>query len=800
MFYNDTSCLRRWCKDVLKIVSKSWHFPQRLMVNISDLPWLPYIGIFLLSLLLAKAVLMGELHPFGISFLAAICVNRINFRKVSLAGAVLGIIFAVEGINVLWYLVSIGIIYFVLRPKYTKDSHWLLVPVLVSAVQLLTRGIGTFLSGNTLYSWVGVIFEAFFVGILTLVSIFGIRGFTKVIKGQGLTAEERTSLGLLLVGSLVGLSEVSLLSIDLQSVASRCVILWGAFLAGPGGGAAAGAAVGLVPSIEGSLITGPIAFYTLAGLLGGIFSSFKKIGVIVGFALANLLMALFYPEQALIIDCFKETFVAIVIFFILKIPSTVKLEANNTISEHIKKRENKSYIAQRLEKVGQVFHDLENIVPVQQEEKKDNGELNDLFNRVASRVCKGCSLHKVCWEQDFYKTYRSLVEACAKSGSLGCVSEKDLSSDLRRRCMRIRELSSTLNSQLEALNMNNIYDKKINECCKLVKYQLNGLADIVAEISCDLQNEINTDSSMEEYLRQELERKGIKVNDVGVLELPDGEKEIVIRQVGCNDNNWCKSMVAPNISQIMEKTYVLKNKNCPDKMSGEHCVYNLTPINLYKVTSGKAQCSKGDVSVSGDVCAAFSLPDHRFVLLISDGMGTGEKAFQESATASKLLEKLLLAGFSIDKAIKIINSILVVRSNQERFATLDVVIINQVSGQAEFVKIGGAPSLVYANEKIRMIKASAPPAGILENVDVEIIRHAVSSEDIIIMMSDGAWEALYNAEGPQGWLEDVLSKINLANPQQVANYLLLLAKKAAGKQVKDDMCIQVARIEYQEIA
>lgn len=800
MFYNSTSCLRGWCKDVLKTVSKSRYFPQRFMPNILSVVWPPHIAIFLLSFLLAKAVLMGELHPFGISFFAAICVSQINLSKTSLAGIALGILLAVEGIGVIWYLASIGIIYFGLRPKYTKESHWLLVPVLVSAIQLLTRGIGTFIGGNTLYSWMGVIFEAFFVAILTLVSILGIRGFTKGVKGQGLTAEERTSLGLLLIGGLVGLSEVSILSLDLQSVASRCVVLWGAFLAGPGGGAAAGAAVGLVPSIEGALTTGPIAFYALAGLLGGIFSSFKKIGVIVGFALANLLMALFYPEQALIIDCFKETFVAVLIFFIIKLPSVVKLEANNTMSEQIKKRENKSYIAERLEKIGQVFHDLEEIVPVQQDVKKDNGELNELFNRVASRVCEGCSLHKVCWEQDFYKTYRSLVEACAKSGSLGCVNEKDFSNDLRRRCMRIRELSTTLNSQLEALNMINTYDKKINECCKLVKYQLNGLASVVTEISCDLQNEINSDSSMEEYLRIELERKGIKVNDIGVLELADGEKEIIIKQVGCHDSNWCKSMVAPNVSQIMGKTYVLKNKNCSDKMSGEQCVYNLTPINLYTVTSGKAQCSKGEVCVSGDVCSTFSLPDHRFVLLISDGMGTGEKAFQESSAASKLLEKLLLAGFSIDKAIKIINSVLVVRAGQEKFATLDVVIVNQVSGQAEFVKIGGAPSLVYANDKIRMIKASAPPAGILETVEVEIIRHAVSSEDIIIMMSDGAWEALYNAEGPQGWLEDVLSKINLSNPQQVANYLLLLAKKASGSQIRDDMCIQVARIEYQEIA
>ena len=64
---------------------------------------------------------------------------------------------------------------------------------------------------------------------------------------------------------------------------SRWLVLWGALLGGPGGGAAIGVAVGLVPSVQGVLMVGSIAYYALGGLLGGDFTTSKKLGVIVGF-------------------------------------------------------------------------------------------------------------------------------------------------------------------------------------------------------------------------------------------------------------------------------------------------------------------------------------------------------------------------------------------------------------------------------------------------------------------------------------------------------------------------------------
>lgn len=185
---------------------------------------------------------------------------------------------------------------------------------------------------------------------------------------------------------------------------------------------------------------------------------------------------------------------------------------------------------------------------------------------------------------------------------------------------------------------------------------------------------------------------------------------------------------------------------------------------------------------------------------MNDGMGAGAEAHHESAVALNLLQKLLTSGFSSEITVKVVNTALFLRSGKERFVTLDIVIVNQVSGQTDFIKIGGAPSIIYSSKGIKVIQAVTPPAGILDNLELHTFRHMLVPGNAIIMMSDGVWEAIHNAGGPSGWLEDALKNINLADPVKAAKNLLLLAQKASGNKARDDMCIQVARIEQQDIA
>lgn len=793
--YNGSSAfVRSWWYSVLKELRSTDPVKNKLWLNATLWDSLLALVAASLGLLLSRAVIMGELYPFGISFLAAVSINRPRWRKLTLLGVVAGILFSVRGVSLLSYLAGDVLVYLILL-RYTKrENRWALVPGLVLTVHLLTRGIPLLLSGNDVYLWVSVIFESFFAGVLTLVCNTGIQALPRLSQGYTLSPEERTSLGIILLGSLAGVASIQIFQLSLQSILSRCLVLCGGLLAGPGGGAAIGVAVGLIPSIQGSLNTGPIAFYALAGLLGGIFNSFGKIGVIIGFTLGNLLLTLFFAEQAVIVLSFWESGLAILICLILPL-AKLRDHLGQAKQKNAAQPDITDQTSGKLFKISQVFSELARIFQ-SSTPKEENHELTNLINRVAIQVCDGCALNKVCWEQDFYKTYRALLEAYAKLEKTGAINERDFNQDLQRRCRRLRELNLTLNSQAELTKLETNYQKKLGNAAALIKQQLNGVSQLVLDFSQELKTEVLDNQEVALYLQEKLRVKGLRIKKIEVSNRADCEQEFTVHQEDCLEKNWCKSMVAPHVSQLLDKTYKASNLFCGDN----GCSFRLVPSPAYQVIVGKAQCAKEGEKVSGDVCTAINIPDHRTLLLLSDGMGTGEEALQESKTAVDLIEKMLLSGFAVETALKTVNTALYLRSGQERFATLDIVIINRVNGQADFIKLGGSPSLICSLKGIRIVKGATPPAGILENIEVNNIRKVLGAGSILIMMSDGVWEAVYSGGGPSAWLDKIMNEEEYENPHKMASYLLYLAKKATGNKAKDDMCIQVAWLNETDIA
>ncbi|MGI6144339.1 MAG: stage II sporulation protein E [Clostridia bacterium] len=786
---------------MLKALSESVWLNKRLRSELHHLFSLSYGGVFLLGVFLSRAVLLGEIYPFGVGFFAGRCIYKAKQRGVAFLGVLLGTLFTVDGWPLIGYLLSLCAIYAVFFCYQKEDLSWLTIPSLIFAIHLLARGSIAFFSANELYLWIEIFFESIFVSIFAMVTLTVFQSVSKLKEGGILTVEEITSFGLIIMGIIIGVGELSFFGYSLQSILSRWLVLWGALLGGPGGGAAIGVAVGLVPSVQGVLMVGSIAYYALGGLLGGIFYNFQKIGVIVGFALANLFLSFFYTESVLIVQALKETGVAVLIFLLFNLPIkkeasiAAALENSNSSSCH---EDIGSYYSDKLGKMAEVFYQLERVLREKGESKLENNKLNLLFNKATGRVCTGCSLKRICWEQDFYKTYRAVLEACTKLETNGLIEEKDFNADFKRRCMRLRELCVALNSQLEVLKLISFYEQQLALSNYLVNRQLIGLAKIVESFSEEILQKLEREENLEHVLTEKLAEKGLYVHQLSVVKCPGGEKEIHITQKICQRENWCTALVAPNVSQILDRMYILKSRNCSEKRKRGLCSYVLVPNRDLQVTVGKAYCPKEGLKVSGDLCSALTLPHHKFALIMCDGMGVGTKAYAESSLTVNILEKLLLAGFAPQTAVKTVNTALLLKSTSENFATLDVVIIDQISGCCDFIKIGGAPTLIRSARGVKVIQSSSPPVGILEEIEPQIYRHYLGPRNNIIMMSDGLWDALESMEKPEERWDNLLAKLEVFDPQMVADYLLFQAKKAAGNQALDDMCVMVACLEKRD--
>lgn len=156
----------------------------------------------------------------------------------------------------------------------------------------------------------------------------------------------------------------------------------------------------------------------------------------------------------------------------------------------------------------------------------------------------------------------------------------------------------------------------------------------------------------------------------------------------------------------------------------------------YKIQIASAKATKNNSEVSGDTSVQTKLHDGKFMMAISDGMGSGPKAKKSSSTVIKMLQRLLTTGFDKDVSIGLINSSVNLNSNEETYASIDISIFDRGTGNIEFIKNGACPTFIKSKNKVEVVKAVSLPAGIVDNIDLVVYDKDLKGGEIIVMCSD----------------------------------------------------------------
>ncbi|MDR1101405.1 MAG: SpoIIE family protein phosphatase [Clostridiales bacterium] len=214
-----------------------------------------------------------------------------------------------------------------------------------------------------------------------------------------------------------------------------------------------------------------------------------------------------------------------------------------------------------------------------------------------------------------------------------------------------------------------------------------------------------------------------------------------------------------------------------------------TPVTRFDVNLGVCRKSAKPGEQCGDNYSFTKTSnDNKAVLTLSDGMGTGDTASRYSGAAVELMEMFLHAGLSKNSAFGLVNSVLML-GDDETFATIDVAIIDLITGQAEFIKMGANTGYIAQQNggrtEVKTLLSSSLPAGILRVVDAESSTCHVDAGDYVIMMSDGV-------ESPQNaWVKGFLygTFAERTDPQSLAEAIVKNAPDT-----RDDMLVVVCEI------
>lgn len=176
-------------------------------------------------------------------------------------------------------------------------------------------------------------------------------------------------------------------------------------------------------------------------------------------------------------------------------------------------------------------------------------------------------------------------------------------------------------------------------------------------------------------------------------------------------------------------------------------------------------------------------------IILSDGMGNGNRAAVDSVMTCNLFLKLIKAGFGFESALKLLNASLLIKSGDESLATLDVGCIDLYTGQVEFRKAGAAVSFVSKGGVVTRMGAASLPVGILQSVEYDHSSMLLEHGDIVVMVSDGVLDT---------GIEWVEAEIELYGHKTARELAEDICKEAGRRRIdghSDDLTVVVAKLK-----
>ncbi|MDD3340299.1 MAG: SpoIIE family protein phosphatase [Lachnospiraceae bacterium] len=213
----------------------------------------------------------------------------------------------------------------------------------------------------------------------------------------------------------------------------------------------------------------------------------------------------------------------------------------------------------------------------------------------------------------------------------------------------------------------------------------------------------------------------------------------------------------------------------------------------YKTLYGVAKVTKDQETVSGDNYACLTQIDGKFVLCLSDGMGSGLPACQESEKVIELLEQFLESGFTKETATRMINSALVLQRQEEMFSTVDICVMNLYTGMCEFLKAGAASTFIKRDNRVEIVSSASLAVGLAQRTDFETTGKKLNSGDYLVMVTDGVLDALPVTQ-EEDVMRDIILNMKNVSPREMGKRILEKVLGYARDEARDDMTVLVAGI------
>ncbi|MBO5260439.1 MAG: SpoIIE family protein phosphatase [Agathobacter sp.] len=426
---------------------------------------------------------------------------------------------------------------------------------------------------------------------------------------------------------------------------------------------------------------------------------------------------------------------------------------------------------------------------------KESSELSDqagiLQEAVTGKLCMSCGGCAICWEQNqnyLQERIDRMVKAVMNHESReSIVEEKYL-----EHCPQYADMVEEAIAAFGRIELNQAWYKRLLENRQVIARQLDAVVELMGEWTREEKSLDKQESRLLAKVAVELQEKGVVPQVIHLYEDDQGRRYFKAYL----SSKWGGGIPSRNCLKAFEKVTgksLRLDKEARAMVSQEGAGLIIYEDVRYFTLPGIATRKKDTSPENGDNFVFFDMDCGHHYVALSDGMGSGKQASQESELVVELLEKLMRAGFRKEVAIQMMNSAMVLQSRQESYSTLDLADLDLYTGEVTLTKVGAACSFIKRGEDIEVLSAGSLPAGAVPGEKPGEISSALKHGDFLVMITDGVLEYLHVKE-PVQVLSDMIAKINTDNAGALAKNILDSVLLHTGGYAQDDMTVLVTGI------
>lgn len=748
--------------------------------------------IYLLcGILVSRGTLLGTLAPFGASYAAAV-PKKYLFS--SLVGTAFGYILLkpTDSFRYIAVIVAIGALRWLMGDIEKVSKSRLFAP-LAAFLPTLATGIALlFASTSTLSSFADCFIEAVLSGAAAYFISVSVQLADEKRGISAYTRQETASLVMTGCVLILAFGSLTFENISLGRIIAITAVLLCARYGGVNGGAVCGIATGAVFSIASraqGFVCGGFAF---GGLMAGMFAPVGKLGCAIAFLISNGIMSLAFGENTQLAAVLIESLIGSVVFMILPkevgniISPVFSNEKNSSLGETLRKN-----IVMRLDFASKAIYNVRNDVNSVSDKLKDlySPSFSVVCENVEKEVCNNCGLKTYCYEHrqgvtrdDFFRL-EELLEA------QGRISESDVEDAFVKNCCKKGEIARSMNLNYREYLSAIEAQRRVSDVRGVVAGQFSGVSDILSDLSDEFKNTMRCDLDSSERIISALSALGAIPVECICLVSDGGRMSVELELSSKGDSKLSKGTIMREVSKCCGRRFDLPTVTC----EGDRIRAALCEMPVYDVEIGSDQHIANNGKLCGDCLDYFNDGFGKTYALVCDGMGTGGRAAVDGNMAVSVMGRLLRSGLSADSSLQIVNSALMVKSEDESLSTLDLTGVDLYTGKVTLKKAGAPATFVRKNGRVMVREMPSLPVGILNGVKFSSDTVNLSSGDMVVMVSDGV------ITGDEKWLEKLIRSWNEGSTQELARAVVDEAIKRRGDSPDDDITALAIRITDNEI-